>query len=94
MVLHSTSFLLLAAVLIPTIVCAADYTGRVVEVIDCDTIEFLNGHYTGRIRPSGIDRPERGTCMVPGTTTTNQKLTGMLPYVTLLLCEGIVLKHG
>ena len=39
---------------------------------------------------SGIECPEKGTCMVPGTTATNQELTGMLAYVTLFLCEGTV----
>jgi len=57
---HRTPFLLLAALLIPTIVCAADYNGRVVGVIDGDTIEVLNGHHTERIRLSGIDCPEKG----------------------------------
>ena len=46
--------------LIPTIVCAADYTGRVVGVIDGDTLEVLNGHHAERIRLSGIDCPEKG----------------------------------
>ena len=40
---HRTQFLLLAALLIPTLIWAADYTGRVVGVIDGDTIEVLNG---------------------------------------------------
>jgi endonuclease YncB( thermonuclease family) len=56
---HRTHFLLLAALLIPTIVCAADYTGRVVGVLDGDTIEVLNGHHTEHIRLSGIDCPEK-----------------------------------
>ena len=57
---HRTPFLLLAAVLIPTIVCAADYTGRVVGVIDGNTIEVLHSHKAERIRLSGIDCPEKG----------------------------------
>ena len=39
---------------------AADYTGRVVGVIDGDTIEVLNSHHAERIRLSGIDCPEKG----------------------------------
>ncbi len=39
---------------------AADYTGRVVSVLDGDTIEVLNGHHAERIRLSGIDCPEKG----------------------------------
>jgi endonuclease YncB( thermonuclease family) len=54
---HRTPFLLLAALLIPTIVCAADFNGRVVGVIDGDTIEVLNGHHAERIRLSEIDCP-------------------------------------
>ena len=38
---------------------AADYSGRVVGIIDGDTIEALNGHHTERIRLSGIDCPEK-----------------------------------
>jgi len=39
---YRTPILLLAAVLIPTIVCAADFTGRVVGVLDGDTLEVLH----------------------------------------------------
>jgi micrococcal nuclease len=60
LVLHRTPFLLLAALLIPTIVFATDFTGRVVSVLDGDTIEVLNGHHAERIRLSGIDCPEKG----------------------------------
>jgi endonuclease YncB( thermonuclease family) len=44
MVPHRTQFLLLAAVLIPTIVCAADFTGKVVGIIDGDTLDVLHNH--------------------------------------------------
>jgi endonuclease YncB( thermonuclease family) len=57
---HRTPFLLLAAVLIPTIVCAADYAGRVVGVIDGDTTDVLNSHHVERICLIGIDCPEKG----------------------------------
>lgn len=39
---------------------AADFTGRVVGVLDGDTIDVLNGHHAERIRLSGIDCPEKG----------------------------------
>jgi endonuclease YncB( thermonuclease family) len=39
---------------------AGDYPGKVVGVLDGDTLEFLNGHNTERIRLSGIDCPEKG----------------------------------
>jgi hypothetical protein len=47
---HRTQFLLLAALLIPTIVCAADFTGRVVGIIDGDTLEVLHNNHAERIR--------------------------------------------
>jgi endonuclease YncB( thermonuclease family) len=60
MVSYRTTVLLLAALLTPTIVYAADFTGKVVGVIDGDTLEVLNGHHTERVRLSGIDCPEKG----------------------------------
>jgi len=59
MVPHRTQFLLLAAVLIPTTVCAADFTGRVVGIIDGDTLEVLHNNHAEIIRLSGIDCPEK-----------------------------------
>ncbi len=52
---YRTPFLLLAALLIPTIVLATDFTGRVVSVLDGDTIEVLHNQHAERIRLSGID---------------------------------------
>ncbi len=40
MVPHRTQFLLLAALLIPTIVCAADFTGSIFGIMDGDAIEL------------------------------------------------------
>ena len=59
MVSHRTQFLLLAALLIPTIVCAADFYGPVVSTLDGDTIEVLHIQHPERIRLSGIDCPEK-----------------------------------
>ena len=56
---HGAPFLLLTALLIPTIIFATDFTGRVVSVLDSDTIEVLNGHHNERIPLSGIDCPEK-----------------------------------
>jgi len=39
---------------------AADYTGRVVGVLDGDTIKVLHNQRPERIRLSGIDCPEKG----------------------------------
>ena len=60
MVPRRTPILLLAALLIPTIVCAADFSGSVVSVLDGDTIEVLHNQHPERIRLSGIDCPEKG----------------------------------
>jgi endonuclease YncB( thermonuclease family) len=59
MVPHRTQFLLQAAVLIPTIVYAADFTSSVVAVLDGDTLEVLHNQRPERIRLSGIDWPEK-----------------------------------
>jgi len=37
----------------------ADFSGRVVGVLDGDTIEVLHNHHPERIRLSGIDCPEK-----------------------------------
>jgi micrococcal nuclease len=60
MISHRTQFLLLAAWLIPTIVCAADFTGSVVGIMDGNTLEVLHNQRPERIRLSGIDCPEKG----------------------------------
>jgi micrococcal nuclease len=39
---------------------AADFSGRVVRVLDGDTIEVLHNHRAERIRLNGIDCPEKG----------------------------------
>src|SRR5215472_16861184 len=38
----------------------ADFSGRVVGVLDGDTIEVLHNHPAERIRLNGIDCPEKG----------------------------------
>ena len=39
---------------------SADFSGKVVGIIDGDTIEVLHNHHPERIRLSGIDCPEKG----------------------------------
>jgi endonuclease YncB( thermonuclease family) len=39
---------------------AADFTGKVVAVIDGDTIEVLHNQHTEQIRLNGIDCPQKG----------------------------------
>ena len=80
MVPHRTQFLLLAALLIPTIVCAADFTAPVVSALDGDTLEVLRNNHAKRIRLSGTPYlyPQlavarlkclQGIHRMPGTTT-------------------------
>lgn len=61
---HIKNSLLQVALVIPTTVFAADFTGRVVGVINGDTIEVLNDHHTERIRLRGIDCPEKEQILV------------------------------
>ena len=58
--LRSLSGSLLFVFLVTAQVVAVDFTGRVVGIIDGDTIEVLNGHHADRIRLNGIDYPEKG----------------------------------
>ena len=43
-----------------TSVLASNYTGKVVGIIDGDTIEVLHNQHPERIRLNGIDCPEKG----------------------------------
>lgn len=51
---------LLFVFLVTSQVIAAGYNGRVVGIIDGDTLEVLNGYHAERICLSGIDCPEKG----------------------------------
>ena len=59
LVLLGTLAFLGAAWLIVQPCLAADFTGKVVGVIDGDTIEILHNRHPERIRLSGIDCPEK-----------------------------------
>ena len=63
---HRIPFLLVAALLIPTIVWAADFTGPVVSVLDGDTIEVLHNTHPERVRLTSIDCPEKGQAFGTG----------------------------
>jgi len=54
------AILLVAFFLLSPVAFAADFTGRVVSVLDGDTIEILHTTRAERIRLNGIDCPERG----------------------------------
>ena len=53
-ILSSTIFFILL-----TSLSLADFLGKVVSVLDGETIEVLNNHHPERIRLSGIDCPEK-----------------------------------
>lgn len=57
---HVRAAILLAAIVIAPPAAADFFEGRVVGVVDGDTIDVLVGHETRRVRLSGIDTPERG----------------------------------
>lgn len=52
-------FLSLLLLFLPSFSLAADFSGRVVAVLDGDTIEVLHHRTTERIRLAGIDCPEK-----------------------------------
>ena len=51
---------LIVLLLLPVSVDAATITGKVIKVVDGDTIEVLQGNQPVRIRLNGIDAPEKG----------------------------------
>lgn len=52
--------LLLLIVLLPSISNASSFTGKVITVLDGDTIDVLHNNQPERIRLHGIDAPEKG----------------------------------
>lgn len=52
--------LLLLIVLLPSISNASSFTGKVITVLDGDTIDVLHNNKPERIRLHGIDAPEKG----------------------------------
>ena len=52
--------ILVAALLVTLTVYAEDFSGRVVGVVDGDTITVLVGFEPKRVRLAGIDAPEKG----------------------------------
>lgn len=52
--------LILPLITVPSFLNASDFTGKVVGVIDGDTIDVLHNGQAERIRLAGIDCPEKG----------------------------------
>ncbi|TLM69236.1 MAG: hypothetical protein FDZ69_00245 [Deltaproteobacteria bacterium] len=52
--------LCLLLILLPVLVCATTITGKVVKVVDGDTLDVFQDRQTVRIRLNGIDAPESG----------------------------------
>ena len=53
----------------------ADLKGKVVRVLDGDTVEILSGQHTKRVRLNGIDAPEKDQ---PYGRRSRQYLTGLI----------------
>lgn len=56
---QSWSLSLLLVLCFPSFSTASDFSGRVVAILDGDTIEVLHSRTTERIRLAGIDCPEK-----------------------------------
>jgi endonuclease YncB( thermonuclease family) len=65
----------LLSILLASAALAADFSGRVVRVLDGDTIEVLHNHHAERIRLNGIDCPEKGQ---PYGTRAKQAASALL----------------
>lgn len=58
------------ALLVMTFSASADISGRVVRVLDGDTVEVLEtGNRLTRVRLAGIDAPEKGSVPAEGEMT-------------------------
>ena len=80
---HRASYLLLAALLIPTTVFATDSSGPVASVLDGDTLEVLHGHHPERIRLNGIDCPEKGPAWRPSVGEDRFQASRLYRFVLL-----------
>jgi endonuclease YncB( thermonuclease family) len=73
-------WLLLLLSILPSLVLAETLEGRVVRIIDGDTLVLLDANNTQhRIRLSGIDTPERGQPFGKRATQNLARLSGNKP---------------
>jgi endonuclease YncB( thermonuclease family) len=57
--MHRSSLILILLIGLPSVSLASDFSGRVVVILDGDTIEVLHHRTTERVRLVGIDCPEK-----------------------------------
>ncbi|EJJ2088074.1 thermonuclease family protein [Salmonella enterica] len=63
------------------VVAEADITGKIVRVLDGDTVEILAGNVATRVRLNGIDAPEKAQ---PFGQRSRQALTAIVSGKTVL----------
>ncbi|HDP7784163.1 TPA: thermonuclease family protein [Escherichia coli] len=63
------------------VVAEADITGKIVRVLDGDTVEILAGNVATRVRLNGIDAPEKA---LPFGQRSRQALTAIVGGNTVL----------
>ncbi|HCR2142849.1 TPA: thermonuclease family protein [Enterobacter hormaechei subsp. steigerwaltii] len=63
------------------VVAEADITGKIVRVLDGDTVEILAGNVATRVRLNGIDAPEKAQ---PFGQRSKQALTAIVSGKTVL----------
>ena len=63
------------------VVAEADITGKIVRVLDGDTVEILAGNLATRVRLNGIDAPEKAQ---PFGQRSRQALTAIVSGKTVL----------
>lgn len=71
------------------VVAEADITGKIVRVLDGDTVEILAGNVATRVRLNGIDAPEKAQ---PFGQRSRQALTAIVGGKTVVT-NGAKLIH-
>ncbi|EIS1621999.1 thermonuclease family protein [Salmonella enterica subsp. enterica serovar Sandiego] len=66
-------------VMLPTTLCAAEIQGKVIRVLDGDTIEVLQNKTPVRIRLANIDAPEKKQAFGRWSTNQLKGLVSVLP---------------
>ncbi|EAB8175330.1 thermonuclease family protein [Shigella sonnei] len=86
------SYRILLALLSCLPLCAyADLNGKVVRVLDGDTVEILVGQQTTRVRLNGIDAPEKDQ---PYGQRSRQYLTGLIGGKQVVAIGGNKDRYG
>lgn len=84
--LYAISF---AVALLPATLCAAQIQGKVIRVLDGDTIEVLQEQQSVRVRLLNIDAPEKKQPF--GRWSTNQLKSLLAGQPVILLIIGCIM---